>query len=727
LSKEMAKRVHQALTDEDLQSVMGGRGLPRISLRQRMQMTGVDFDGLSREIRRVKEESIADLPRLVEQFKTAASRNGSVVYEARDAADANDYVLKLARERGVKLIVKSKSMLTEEIELRQYLEKAGISVQETDIGEWIVQLADEKPIHMVGPAIHKTLKQVAELMSRATGTELEAEPQTLLQASRETLRQYYIDADMGISGGNIVIAETGTVVIVTNEANGCMTTTLPPVYVAVVGYEKLVSGWEDAAAILRLLSRCTMGMKLTVYVSHISGPSRTDGIPGMPGLPGQGPQEMHIVMVDNGRQLMRDSEDFREALYCIKCGACLGACPVFTSVAGHTYGYIYQGGIGAVLTAFMNGMEQAKDPASLCLGCMACKDVCPACIDIPAMITRLRARSVAEDGLSWKSRLALRSVLKHPARLAGALKIGSYLQRPFADEDSMIRKLPASLKPLAETISLPSISPRPLHSRLKGIPSRDKGVIPRVALYAGCVADYAYPELGEAVVKVLGEIGAVSYYPGGQSCCGAPAYFAGDVETAHSMARTNISALEEGDPDYIVTVCPGCAAMLKKEYLSLTAGQGEWHKRAEALAGKVRDFSQLVLELTPGSEKKPARESRITYHDPCHLKRGLGIYAEPRELLEREGFEIVEMNGADACCGFGGETVLNYPELSNSVMQRKLNAIEAAGVDTVVTNCAPCILQLRGGLDKRRSNIRVIHSAELLAGNDKSDGSATSG
>jgi len=141
----------------------------------------------------------------------------------------------------------------------------------------------------------------------------------------------------------------------------------------------------------------------------------------------------------------------------------------------------------------------------------------------------------------------------------------------------------------------------------------------------------------------------------------------------------------------------------------------------------VRDFSQLVLELTPGSEKKPARESRITYHDPCHLKRGLGIYAEPRELLEREGFEIVEMNGADACCGFGGEIVLNYPELSNSVMQRKLNAIEAAGVDTVVTNCAPCILQLRGGLDKRRSNIRVIHSAELLAGNDKSDGSATSG
>ena len=727
MSKQMAKRVHQALTDEDLQSVMGGRGLPRISLRQRMQMTGVDFDGLSREIRRVKEESIANLPRLVEQFKTAATRNGSVVYEAKDAGDANNYVLELARERDVKLIVKSKSMLTEEIELRQYLEKAGISIQETDIGEWIVQLAGEKPIHMVGPAIHKTLKQVAELMSRATGRELEPEPQVLLQASREALRQYYIDADMGISGGNIIIAETGTVVIVTNEANGCMTTTLPPVYVAMVGYEKLVSGWEDAAAILRLLSRCTMGMKLTVYVSHISGPSSTDGIPGVPGLGGQGPREMHIVLVDNGRLSMRETDGFREALYCIKCGACLNACPVFTSVAGHTYGHIYQGGIGAVLTAFMNGMEQAKDPASLCLGCMACKDVCPAGIDIPGLITRLRAKSVTEDGLPWKSRLALRSVLKHPNRLTGALKVGSYLQKPFTDKDSMIRKLPSPLKSLAETISLPAISPRPIHKRLKDTTSSDKEAQSRIALYAGCVADYAYPQLGEAVVKVLGESGVEPYYPPGQSCCGAPAYFAGDVETTISMAKANIAALEEGDPDYIVTVCPGCAAMLQKEYPSLTADEGEWHKRAEALAGKIRDFSQLVLELNPSGEKKAAQDSKVTYHDPCHLKRGLGIYTEPRELLEREGFEIVEMNGADACCGFGGETILNYPELSNSVMQRKLDAIEAAGVDTVVTNCAPCILQLRGGLDKRRSDIRVMHSAELLAGNDKTNGSGSSG
>ena len=719
----MTKRVHKALTDEDLQSVMGRRPVPRIGPVRRMQMAGVDFDGLSREIYRVKEESIANLPQLVEQFKKEATGAGAVVYEAKDAEDADNYVLKLAQERGVKHIVKAKSMLTEEIELREYLEGAGIEVQETDIGEWIVQLAGERPVHMVGPAIHKTLEQVAELFSKATGQELKPDPQVLLEASRRALRQYYVDADMGISGANIAIAETGTIVILTNEANGCMTSTLPPIYVTVVGYEKLVSSWEDAAAILRLLSRSTMGMKLTAYVSHISGPSKTDAIPGVPQLSGQSPGEFHIVLVDNGRWQMRESAEFREALYCIKCGACLNVCPVFSSVAGHTYGHIYHGGIGAVLTAFMHGMDKAKDLASLCMGCQSCKEACPARIDIPALVTRLKAKLVAEEGLSWKSRLALRGVLKYPRRLTGTVKIGSYLQWPFTDKDSMIRRLPYPLNSLAQTISLPALSHRPLHTRLKGGLLPGAEAHPRVAFYAGCVADYAYPDLGEDAVKVLRESGAEPYYPSGQSCCGAPAFHSGDVETTLSLAKINIAALEKDDPDYIVTVCPGCAAMLQNEYPSLTASEPEWHRRAETIAGKVRDFSQLVLELTPSAEQKPSRNKKVTYHDPCHLKRGLGIDTEPRELLEREGFELVEMNGADACCGFGGEVVLNYPELSNSVMQRKLGCIEATGVDTVVTNCTPCVLQIRGGLDKRQSNIKVMHSAELMAKYSREDSS----
>ena len=714
MSRAMAKRVHKALADENLQAALT-RLMALIKIARQIAFTGVDFDSLSKEIRSVKENSIANLPQLVEQFKTEASRAGAVVYEAKNAEDANNYLLKLSQERNVKHIVKSKSMLGEEIGLREHLEKAGIEVTETDIGEWIVQLAGERPAHIVGPAIHKTIEQVAELISRATGEKLEPDPKLLLNASRRALRQSYIDADMGISGANIAIAETGTLVIVTNEGNGCMATTLPPVHVAVVGYEKIVSSWEDAAAIFRLLSRSVVGMKMPVYISHITGPSYTDAIPGAPLLGAGGPGEVHIVLVDNGRWRMRESVEFREALYCIKCGACLNVCPVFASLAGQTYGYIYQGGIGAILTAFLHGMDKAEDVASLCLDCMACKEACPARIDIPRMITRLRAKLVQEKGLPWMSKIVYRSILRHPQRLERAVKIGACLQRPFTDKDSVVRHLPYPLNSLTQAISLPALSYQPLRDRLKDYSSPRAVDKPKVAFYSGCIAAYAYPEIGEDVLKVLKECGAEPYYPVGQACCGAPAFFGGDAETALSLAKTNIAALEEMNPDYIVTVCPGCAAVLQQKYLELTAAEPELNRRARAMSSKIRDFSQLVVELTPSAEKKPSRGQKVTYHDPCHLKRGISIFSEPRQLLEREGFELVEMADADVCCGFGGHVVLAYPELSASVLKRKLDNIEAAGVDTVVTNCLPCVLQLRGGLDKRQSKVKVMHSAELLA------------
>jgi iron-sulfur cluster protein len=710
----MTKRVHRALMDENLQIALT-RLLGLIKYVRQLTFAHLDFESLSQDIRRVKENSIANLPELVEQFKSQALKAGAVVYEAEDDKDASDYVLKLAQEHGVKHIVKSKSMLGEEIGLREHLERAGIGVTETDIGEWIVQLAGERPAHLVGPAVHKTIEQVAELISKATGQKLGTDPQALLDAARRALRQTYIEADMGISGANIAIAETGTLVVVTNEGNGCMSTTLPPVHAAVVGYEKIVPSWKDAAAILRLLSRCTAGMKMPVYVSHITGPSRTDAFPG-PILRGAGgPGEVHIILVDNGRWQMRETDDFREALYCIKCGACLNVCPVFASVAGQTYGYIYQGGIGAILTAFLHSVDKAEEVASLCLGCMACKSACPARIDIPRMITRLRASLAQEKGLPWLNRMAYRGILRHQSRLDRAIRIGSYLQRPFIDKDHMIQRLPSPLNSLTQAISLPALSRRTLHDRLRDCSLPRPIDKPKVAFYSGCVAAYAYPEIGENVIKVLIECGAEPYYPAEQACCGAPAYFAGDMETALSLAKTNIAALEGTRPDYIVTVCPGCAAILQREYLNLTTAEPRWNQRARALARRIRDFSQLVLELTPSAIKKPSQNRKVTYHDPCHLKRGIGVFNEPRDLLQREGFEVVEMTDADTCCGFGGHVVLSYPELSKSILNRKLDNIEATGVDTVVTNCLACVLQLRGGLAKRHNCIKVVHSAELLA------------
>lgn len=718
MTAKMRKRVNKALADRDLQ-----KALPTFTLitkvARQIGMEGIDFAALRDEVRRVKEESIADLPRLVERFKARAAEAGAVVYEAKDARDAANYVLKVARERNVNRVVKSKSMVTEEIELNERLEHAGIVVRETDLGEYIVQLAGERPSHLTGPAIHKTIEQVAELFSRASGEKLPPDPPLLLKTAQRELRQDYINADMGISGANIAVAETGTLVVVTNEANGCLVTTLPPVHIAVVGCEKLVSTLDDATTILRLLSRSTTGQKQSVYVSYITGPGATQAFTETP-LPGaQGPGELHIVLVDNGRSQMRESDEFREALYCIKCGACLNVCPVFGSVAGQTYGYIYQGGIGAVLTAFLHGMDKAADPASLCMSCRACTEVCPAHIDIPRMILRLRAKLVAGKGLPLVERIAYRGILSHPARLDRAVSIGSRLQSPFVGRGDMIRRLPPPLSSLTRTISLPAASRPPLRRRMKEFSSPGEGAHPTVAFYAGCIANYAYPGIGEAVMKWLRECGAEPYYPPGQACCGAPALDAGDEQSFIRLAKINIAALEEMTPDYIVTVCPGCAVMLQQEYPRLLGGDPEWGQRAEAMSAKIRDFSQLALELTPSAEKKPSQELRVTYHDPCYLKRGLDVSHQPRRLLEREGFEIVEMNDADACCGFAGQFVLHYPELSASILNRKLDNIAATGVEVVVTGCTPCVLQLRGGLDKRNSNVRVMHIAEVMAGYGK--------
>jgi len=715
MAGKLRKQVRRALADETLQAALS-RFTMLTRFGRQMGMTGIDFEALRQDLHERKKKAIDDLPALVRQFKENAAASGAVIFEAENAGKANDYIAGLARELGVKHIIKSKSMLTEEIGLRHHLEQRGIRVDETDIGERIVQLAGEKPAHLVGPAIHKTAEQIASLFSELLGEQVSSDSQPLLDTVRRSLRQSYLDAGMGISGANIAIADTGTIVILTNEGNGQLVTTLSPLQVAVVGIEKIVRGFEDANAVLRLLSRSCVGTKMTIYTSFITGTGRAGEVCGMPLPGGQGPRELHIVLVDNGRSRMRDSDDFREALYCIKCGVCLNVCPVFASLSGQTYGHVYQGGIGTILTAFYHDRERSRELAEMCLGCMSCKSVCPAGIDIPGLIRRMRAKHVEEKGLAAGKKLAYRMILKHPARLEGAVRTCARLEGPFLDADSMIKSLPYPLRSITDTISLPGLQTILLGDRMTAYKSPVAGKAPKVAFYSGCITSFAYPGLGEDVMRLLERYDVAPYYPQDQACCGAPAYFAGDSGTALALARHNIEALSGQEPDYVVTVCPGCAVMLKKEFLSLTAGEPALHERALHLSGKVRDLSQLLSELGPGRGIKAAAVGRVTYHDPCHLRRGLGISAEPRKLIESAGYELVEMNDADACCGFGGDTLLAHPELCGSVLQRKLANIEATGVDTVVTGCMPCVLQLRGGLHKKGSPIRVVHIAELLAG-----------
>ena len=726
-SKAHRKQVRDALTDEHLQTALKRAALAYKTARAEA-MDGFDLEAAQDEVRALKERSIADLDGLVARFKEEAEKVGAVVHEATDGDEVAGIVRRLAEERGARLIVKSKSMLTEEIELNRRLASSGLQVVETDLGEWIVQLAGEKPSHFTMPAMHKTREDIAELFSKVTGGEVEADIPKLVEVARRELRQRFIEADMGISGANVAIAETGTLVIVSNEGNARLVTTLPPIHVAVVGYEKLVGTMDDANAILKVLARSGTGQKMSAYVSFITGPSRTTDIEKTLTLGVHGPSEVHIIFVDAGRKSMAADERLREALYCIKCGACLNLCPVYESIGGHAFANAYVGGIGAVVTAHHRSLDETEETVSLCSGCASCRSICPSRIDVPGMILELRRRLVDRHGMPVSARLPM-SIVRHPALLRSAARMARAFQRPIMRDDGTVRDLPI-LSDLFGGKKMPGLAPKFLREILPERGSRDRsGAAPSrhrpaqrpattgeitVSLFAGCMLDFIYPEVGAAIWKVLEGADVTALFPFEQSCCGAPALYVGDQGTARKLAIDNLEALEKGSPDYVVTGCPTCAVMLKERFPMLLAGT-MWEDRARRLAGKVMDFSQFaadVLDVRIGE----GRSERVTYHDPCHQVRTLKTSGFSRELIVRAGMELVEMEEADECCGFAGSYSIRQPGISAAILDRKLAHIEETGAQILATDCPGCIMQIRGGLMARESPIEVCHTAQLIAG-----------
>lgn len=323
---------------------------------------------------------------LLERRVTAA---GGHVHWARDAAEANRIVVAIAARHGVKRAVKVKSMATEEIGLNCALADAGISVLETDLGEFIIQLAGVGPSHIIAPAVHLTKEGIAQLFTEKLGVDAPPDPFALAAIARCTLRQAFLQADMGISGANFLVAETGTLVIVSNEGNGRMCTTLPPLHVAVVGIDKVVPDLESLNVLLKLLPRSATGQKMSCYTSFITGPRGSDGE--------GGPQEFHLVLLDNGRTRILKDKTTRETLLCIRCGVCLNVCPVYNHVGGHVYGFAYSGPIGAILSPQLLGGKVAGDLPFASSLCGACAEYCPVKVPIPEILIQLRRRVVEGD------------------------------------------------------------------------------------------------------------------------------------------------------------------------------------------------------------------------------------------------------------------------------------------------------------------------------------------
>ncbi|MCC6170392.1 MAG: iron-sulfur cluster-binding protein [Caldilineaceae bacterium] len=412
-------RVRNALNNPHLRTALS-RSTIRLSNQRVAALRAVDGQRLRDQTRQMKEDALRRLPDLLEQFEDNITANGGTVHWARDAAEVNQIVLQIARRANVQKVVKAKSMATEEVHLNHTLEEAGIVPVETDLGEYIIQLAGEPPSHIVAPVVHKRLEDISALFQEKLDMPPTFDPEMMCSVARGRLRQEFLTADMGISGCNFAIAETGTVCIVTNEGNGRMTSTMPRVYVAVMGLEKMVPTVEDAFLQFQALTRSSTGQQCSVYLSMTSGPRK-------PG-DAEGPDEFHVVIMDNGRLDML-ARDYGEALMCIRCGACLNVCPVYREIGGHAYGSTYSGPIGAVISpllpAHVTNPEKLPHASTLC---GACRDACPVKIDLPRLLLDLRADYVQEGESPWVEHQAIKGfvyAMQSRARYEAAGKAGS--------------------------------------------------------------------------------------------------------------------------------------------------------------------------------------------------------------------------------------------------------------------------------------------------------------
>jgi L-lactate dehydrogenase complex protein LldF len=401
-SRNFNDNAHRALNDATLQTALLRVGPGFVDRRRAALAALPDADAYRQLGREIKERALARLDQYLLEFEANVQANGGHVHWARTVEEANDIIIGLCRQVNAHSVIKGKTMVGEETGLNEALETAGMEPIETDLGEYIIQLANEPPSHIIAPAIHKTRQQIRELFERFHDRNvypgnLESVADIVNEA-RAVMRSKYLAADVGITGANFLIAETGSTVLVTNEGNGDLCSSLPDTHIIVTGIEKVVPTLNDASVMLRLLARNATGQDITAYTSFFTGARREGDT--------DGPTNFHIVLVDNGRSDMLNNE-YRDMLRCIRCGACINHCPVYRAVGGHAYGWVYPGPMGAVLTPLMSGLEQSSPLPNASTFCGRCEEVCPMSIPLPKLLRQLRNEAHRRHLGSWSSRRAL--------------------------------------------------------------------------------------------------------------------------------------------------------------------------------------------------------------------------------------------------------------------------------------------------------------------------------
>jgi len=702
--------------------------------RNRYRATALlpDYGALKDHARQIKEQSIANLPQLIVQLEKKVRERGGHVLVAAGAEEACWYVREVCERHGATLVVKGKSITTEEIRLNHVLEAAGIEVAESDLAEFILQVADEQPSHVIAPAIHYSRERITALFKRKFQTDLPLDTgEELTKFAREILRDKFLHADIGITGANLIAADTGTLMLVESEGNIRMTSLLPPVHIAVAGVEKIIGSRQDMAPFVELLAASATGQPLTSYTSFLSPP--LDDPPfALPGKPRK-PREFHLVLIDNGRMHMRDDAIFRETLYCIRCSACLNSCANFQTVGGHAFGgETYSGGIGGSWEAGTGKLENARF-SELCTGCSRCVNQCPVRIDIPWLNENLRDRlNDASETFLTSGVLATITGASEKDQSAPASKLffGNYHWfaewgtrfAPFANavagwgpaRRAMERWLGVDLRR-----RLPAFPKRTLvhAANAEPIPHAERAVA-RAVLFADVFTNYGLMERGIAALRLLRALG-VDVVVSESIPEGRAALSQGLLATSSLYAQRAASLLDRylDEGRDVVVLEPSSLAMFRRDGRHLLENDGQFERLRSRSFEPVEYIAKLIDKSGRGPQEflDPGRSpvgNRVFYHAHCQQKT-IGCAAPTEALLRGIGFDVV--TSSVECCGMAGSFGYkkDFYELSLAVGQdlfEQVRKAEEGGQRTLLASGTSCTEQLQAGLNRE-----VLHPVELLA------------